>query len=56
MVLPMLDDEPMLDEITERNIRECERLDLLTRLKSCLSMQDVERFIEELEQSVDMKF
>lgn len=53
MIMPMLDDEPILEEIAERNIRENERLKLLLRFKKCSTMQQVEKLLEEMEQSIE---
>lgn len=54
MILPLMDDEPILDEIAERNIRENERMRMLLRLKKCNSMQEVEELIMELEKSIGL--
>ena len=48
----MLDDEPMLDEIAERNIRENEKMKLLLKMQKCKTLEDFQNLTKELEESI----
>ena len=48
----MLDDEPILDEIAERNIRENEKMRILLKMQKCKTLKDFKNLIKELEESI----
>ena len=52
MIIPMLDDEPVLDEIAERNIRENERLKIIVKMQQCKKLKDFQNLLKELEESI----
>ena len=52
MIIPMLEDDPILDEIAERNIRENEKMKLLLRMQKCKTLEDFQKLIKELEESI----
>ena len=35
LIVPVFDDDPILDEIAERNIRENERMRILLKMQKC---------------------
>ena len=52
MIIPAFDDEPMLDEIAERNIRENEKLKLIIKMQRCKTLEDFQQLQRELEESI----
>ena len=52
VIIPMLDDDPILDEIAERNIRENEKMRLLLRMQKCKTLEDFQKLTKELEESI----
>lgn len=52
MIIPMLDDEPMLDEIAEKNIRENERMKILLKMQKCKTLEDFKQLQKELEEPI----
>ena len=53
MIMPMLDDEPMLEEIAERNVRENEKMRILLKMKKCKTLKDFQQLQKELEESIN---
>ena len=52
MIVPILDDDPILNEIAERNIRENEKMKLLLRMEKCKTLEDFQKLTKELEESI----
>ena len=52
MIIPMLDEEPVLEEIAERNIRENEKMRILLEMQRCKTLKDHKELIKKLEESI----
>ena len=52
MIIPMLDDDPILDEIAEKNIRQNEKMKLLLRMQKCKTLEDFQKLTKDLEESI----
>ena len=52
LIVPIFDDDPILDEIAERNIRENERMRILLRMQKCKTLEDFQKLATELEESI----
>ena len=52
VIIPMLDDDPILDEIAEQNIRQNEKMKLLLRMQKCKTLEDFQKLAKELEESI----
>ena len=52
VIIPMLDDDPILDEIAEKNIRQNEKMKLLLRMQKCKTLEDFQKLTKDLEESI----
>ena len=52
LIVPVFDDDPILDEIAERNIRENERMRILLKMQKCKTLEDFQKLATELEESI----
>ena len=52
LIVPIFDDDPILDEIAERNIRENERMKILLKMQKCKTLEEFQKLATELEESI----
>lgn len=52
LIVPVFDDDPILDEIAERNIRENEKMKILLKMQKCKTLEDFQKLATELEESI----
>lgn len=51
-IIPVFDEDPMLEEIAERNVRENEKMRILLRMQKCKTLEDYQKLAKELEESI----